>query len=58
MEDRGDRGRILRGPSGIDLIVWAEIDDVVYPRFVGIVDLIVDEFPDPGSDADHVTFTA
>ncbi len=43
---------------GIDVVVWIVIDGVVYPRFVGIVDSIEDAFPDPGTGAHRVTFTA
>ena len=43
---------------GIDLVVWIDVEGVSYPRFVGIVDTIEDEFPDPGTDAHRVTLTA
>jgi len=46
---------------GIDLVIWAEIAGFVYPRFRGIVDQIIDDWPeqsrDPGTPH-RVTFHA
>lgn len=38
---------------GIGVRVWVDDGTTTYPRFAGIVDSIVDVFPDPGVDDSH-----